>query len=310
MLVTDLEKDPFQGQLVIGIYGGPKVGKTTAILDLARNGQIVIVFSIDRGLKRVQMNRKDFQGKLFPVYIMPTDAEEEADKREGRAFSFTRYLYKSIYQVKEQFLPMLARKGVSLERIWMVIDTYTHLQAQLLHDGSEAQIEKAQVVRPLNVKKDGKQQESAENEEQQRVYSELTNQPEWGANLSVLTKVMEYLYDAGCNIVLLALEKEQKTEGRQSKMGPAVQGASYSRFVGDVDILLHLEAQSDGRRFLHAKPSPKREAGDRFSVLPPTIELERVEDGKTSTLLSIRQLVYKQPDKAEKPEEPKEKESK
>lgn len=287
MFVSDLNDDPFRNQFVVGIYGGAGVGKTELVLDLARGRQFVYLLSIDRGTARARRDPARFKGRLLTAYMLPMPEEVAEDAGLGRAPSFTRTVYRRIVSIVDERVPLLLAKGVPAASIWIVVDTISHLQTRLLHEGQEAQIAAAQVM-TFRANAKGKESKLPEH-----VQSELLMQPEWGANLAVMTGISDYLMRSPVNLVFIFMEKVDRTPNQTPKAMPAIQGASYQRYTGDVDVLLHMTAEVDGSRVLRTRPTPKWEAKDRFGTLPEKIECKRLEDGGVvPALCQIRSLAF------------------
>jgi hypothetical protein len=90
---------------------------------------------------------------------------------------------------------------------------------------------------------------------------DITTQADWGINLGLMSEVANMLNSYPCNIVNIALERENRTTHRPE---PAMSGQSRDRFMGDADLILRLTADNKGRKF---HTSVLDGAGDRSGVL-------------------------------------------
>lgn len=281
MFVKDFGEDPYVNQFVLGIFGVPGCGKTSAVADLAKVGQFVFLVSIDRGLARIRQRAAEYNvGKrLLPVYIMPTQEEAIEDHQKGLPPSFTRYLYRRLSQIRDKVYDLMG-KGVHPSKIWICIDTVTHMQKAMLSESQEGVIDQAHV--PVDHKA--------------RIVSELTTSPEWNANAAVMGRVGDYLMKIPVNIVYLYLQRQDKDHKDKVRYVPDVQGGSLTKYLGDMDVLLYNRIGSENRRTFYAQTCPTWEAKDRFGVLPPEIQFVRHEDGFEPTLLTVRNMIFKKPE--------------
>ncbi|MEK6684647.1 MAG: AAA family ATPase [Nitrospirota bacterium] len=291
MFITDLAADPFRQQFILGIYGRPGCGKTQAILDLAEARHFVYMVSTDRGLMKARLNTKKYQGRLLPIYIIPTPEEAIADVGKNIEAPYTRLLYRRLSTLCTEKIPALLMKGIPADRIWIVVDNATHLQQQLLREGQDEAIttgmEKA--VQRAGTPKDKDRGKGLSSHVQQQ----LLTTPEWGANQAIMAGISEFLMKVPVNLVWTFHEKNDKDFKDKYRASPAVQGASWSKYVGDLDVLLHLGVNGDGTRTFRTRPTPSWDAKDRSRRLPEEIEFKLLEDGeKIPTLLQIRNLIF------------------
>jgi hypothetical protein len=271
--ITDFSQDPFKDQFVVGIHGKPGSGKTTAILDLARCGQFVFLVSIDRGTSRVRLDPRPYKGRLAVAY--PQSNEEIKDVARITV---------------EEKVPGLIKKGVPGERIWICVDTATHLQQKLLHEVREFDIMHPEARTRL--RRDSK------NEFSRRIL-DFTTDLDWNVNAGMMNALSEILLRNPVNIVFTFLEKNGNDSKQRYRAIPALQGSSQVKFVGDLDVLLHLYVGPGGERVFHTRTSLAWDAKDRFGVLDENEPFVRVEDGaKVPALLAIRRKIFPAPNAA------------
>lgn len=283
-MFVNLANDPFHDRLIVGIYGTAGSGKSTLALDLAKAGECVYLFSFDYGYGRAAKDPSKYK-RLLPIVIEGTPEEVVRDAAEGCPPSFTRTLYRRMAEVVEVRIPALMAKGVPASSIWIVLDTVSHMQSRLLHEGQMEQIRQG----ANTTFRAGKGDDGRAGKLPEWVRSELLTTPEWGANLSIMGGIADFLMQSKANLLYLFLEKGDRNVKDQVRVVPAVQGASYQRYTGDVDVLLWLSAAADGRgRVLRSQSTSKWEAKDRYGRLPEKIEC----DGST-VLVGIRKTSLK-----------------
>lgn len=282
------DNDPFATRFLLGLYGAPGSGKTSSLLDLARCKNVVFLVSVDTRAASAARFEKDevYKGWLKIKYIRfdPGNQTDVAIKAKGLRFSFREKLGRVLSSIYDQEIPALLQKNPRLTpgRIWVAIDTMTHLQQNLLAEAQEVQVGQASPT-GKKVLDDG-----------YAVDRELTTQPEWGANAAVLSKIMNYLLEQPYNLVLTMFEKNDKDYKNVTRVQPALQGASLQRIMGDLDVILHLTATDAGEHTFHSRSSSSRECKDCFGVLPENIPLLRAKETGQSTLAQIRTLIFNQ----------------
>lgn len=80
-----------------------------------------------------------------------------------------------------------------------------------------------------------------------------------------MSEVANVLESVPCNVITIALEKEEREERRSTgRIISAISGQSYNRFVGDADVVLHLDMDDKDRRYLSVH-------GDRSGLLESKI---------------------------------------
>ena len=226
--ITDFGSPEFAvPKVYLHLYGSPKVGKTRTVLKLVEDHRdFMVMISTDNGLFWVRQEPHLFEKRL--AVASPTNLKElRADLESG------------VMRVKQ-----LLRKKVNPSRIWFVIDNLTHLQQRLL-------------VEARKVKLKGAGAEIAD-----EMIREVATEFDWNVNLGHMSEVASVLETVPCNVITIALEKEERDERRATgKIISAISGQSYNRFVGDADAVLHLDVDEKDNRFLSVH-------GDRSNKLP------------------------------------------
>ena len=220
-------------RLNVLIYGAPKVGKTRAILDLAKKdpGNFVVLMTTDHGTLEVYRNPTLYKGRLCVAEVFSlTDMRRALE--EGRVI-----------------VRKLIKAGVDPGNIWTVIDTTTHLMIQLLTE-----------ARQISLKE-------PESDAQREYIRDVTTQVDWGILLGLMSECANMLNSYPCNIVNVCLERESRTTKRPE---PALSGQISARITGDADLILRMTSEAKaGRKF---QTSVLDGAGDRSGVLNETEE--------------------------------------
>lgn len=223
--------NPSSARLLVLIFGRPKVGKTTTILKLAEQGQYIVLLSYDRGARQaVTRNFKKYEGRIAM-------AEIHGIKEIRKSFS------EAVAIVKK-----LMSSGVEAGKIWVVVDTLTHMQIQLLQE-----------ARKIN-QKDPTSKDLTDED----FIRDFTTQIDWGINLTLMGEQSDALMSLPCNVVYIALEKTEKPKGQPEKSVPAISGQSLQKFTGDADLILHMVSDDNTRYF---ETDYRGGGGDRFGVL-------------------------------------------
>ena len=243
-------------------------------------------------MSKVKLNPAPYQGHLGVSYIRfnpldPIDASMAAKKTR---FSFREKLGRELTLIYDERIPQLVSKGVDPSRIWVAIDTETHLQGKLLEEGQGVLIggPTGKKVVDGEIKSD----------------REFTAQIDWVVNAAIMSRIQDYLLDQPYNLILSMLEKADKTYENTYRAMPAIQGASLQRVMGDLDVILHLTSAEGGEHTLHGRCSSTREAKDCFDALPPTIPLLRAQDTGQATLAQIRNLIFSSAQPTQPPAQP------
>lgn len=235
-------------RLSIVLYGPPKIGKTRVLLDLVMGGDYVALMSTDHGTLEIYRNPTKYQGRLIAAEIYNLQDMRKA-LEEGKAT-----------------VRKLIQNGVPAHKIWVCIDTLTHLQIMLLTE-----------ARRMSLKNPDSK---ADHDEYVR---DITTQTDWGINLGLMSECANMLNSYPCNIINTALEHENHTTHRPE---PSLSGQSRDRFLGDADIILRIVCEQNNKRTFHT--SVLDGAGDRSGVLKEVEELD---------LMVIRDKIFKQPEK-------------
>lgn len=201
-------------QVYLMLFGAGKIGKTTCVLDLVeRERDYVVMLSMDGGWKlRVRHNPDAFQKHLVVA--------------EPRTLGAMRKDFKEARFVVEK----VAKAGVSRNRIWVCLDTITHAQTLLMAEARKISIK--------NPRADDARDEYVR---------DATTDVDWMVNLGHMSEVADALLAMGCNVVVIAHEKEQAVNRKKTGvMIPAIGGQSLSRFMGDADAVLYMT--NDGKQ--------------------------------------------------------------
>lgn len=209
--------DPLAERIYALIYGVEGIGKTRMVLDLVKkHGDFVVLFSIDRGDLAVKQEPDTYEGKMAIGY--PRSLRE----------------LRELMQEGESLIAQLAKKGVPRSRIWVVVDTATHLQSKLLAE-----------ARKINVR----------NPESRDVRNEYVRdavvEVDYGINLAHMSELADFLVDVKANVVVTALEKSERVKRDETgRVIPAISGQSATRLQGDADVILRLTKDKKGKRYL------------------------------------------------------------
>jgi hypothetical protein len=251
---------PLSARLVFMVFGRPKIGKTRLALDLAKKGQYVMMISCDRGARfELHRNSKDYQG-----HVALAEVSGLAEFR------------KALGELKVN-IGRLVKAGIPAGKIWVVVDTLTHMQAQLLQE-----------ARRIDQKNPGAVEKSRED-----FLRDFTTQVDWGINLTLMGEQSDAMLALPCNVVYIALEKTEKPKGQSEKPAPAMSGQSKERFLGDSDVILHMTRGND--KELQLETSYAGGAGDRTGLLDPI---------EPPDLLAIYNKVYGSADQPSEPGNP------
>lgn len=230
-------------RLSVLLFGTPKVGKTRCILDLVKRGNYVCLMSTDFGTLEVFRNPSLYKGRLVVAGIHTLNEMRQA-LIEGK-----------------DIVRKLIKSNINPKDIWVCIDTLTHLQVMLLMEARRISL---------------KNPNSSEDDRDEYI-RDMTTQADWGINLSLMSEVANMINSYPCNIVNIALEREDRTTHKAS---PAMSGQSKDRFAGDADLILRMICDNKGRRF---QTSVLDGAGDRSGVL---------NESEEPDLIAIRDKIF------------------
>lgn len=233
MFQTDLSADPFVRRLVWLIYGVPKVGKTSLILDMIeKTKDIAYVISADKGTKRAGMDPQKYKGRLAIAY--PGSLREYRD---------------SINEMESRIKAVTQK--VSPERVWAVIDTINAMQIQLLAEGRKLSVTSAKSGR-------GRIEDADE------YVRDAVTQVDYNVNLGLMAELTNAVMRLPCNVVFIALEKQEDRDGSKTAI-PALSGQSKEKVTGDADVIARMTIV-DGKRKLCIQPGAGWYAGDRTGI--------------------------------------------
>lgn len=244
-------------RLSILLFGTPKVGKTRCILELVKRGNYVCLLSTDHGTLEVYRNPSLYQKRLVVSEIYTLND-----------------LRNALVEGKE-IVKKLIKANVNPRDVWVCLDTVTHLQIMLLTE-----------ARRINLKHPEANEDGRDEYER-----DMTTQADWGINLGLMSEVANMLNSYPCNILSIALEKEDRISHKPS---PAISGQSKDRICGDADLILRMSVDNAKKRKFQT--SVVDGAGDRSGVLNDTEEPD---------LIAIRNKIFGEQKMTEKTEEQK-----
>jgi hypothetical protein len=217
------------------MFGQPKIGKTHAALDIVRKDpeSFIMLLSFDKGSRPLLHREPEvFSGKVAL-------AEPKGLKEIRRA------IYETGMKVRK-----LIKAGVQPSKIWIVVDTITHLQYQFMQE-----------ARRINQSDPTSQDRKTED-----FARDFTTQIDWGINLTLMGEQADDINMLPANKLYIALEKTIQPKNQPERCVPAVSGQSKERFTGDADAIIHLVMEKGERMFVTGFEDG---GGDRFSRLDP-----------------------------------------
>lgn len=263
--ITDLSQDPYNNRFVLGICGRVGGGKTSVVLDLAKANNLVYLISTDQGTAKARQeyaaNPTVYGGRLGIKY-----AENLATAKAAMRL------------VKEEVDDKL-KKGIPPDKIWVVLDTVNSLQGNLLFEATEYEVINADLDKnkPKPKKED----------------REFLCEIDWGVNFRLMTGLFKVLLSCPVNIVMTVLHTDKQYKGRALHV-PAIQGSYYSKWMGDVEVLLYLYVDPNGDRVFKTRPTMAWEAKDRFGKLDEDEPCYLTdESNKVPALVRIRNKIFK-----------------
>jgi hypothetical protein len=224
-------------RLYLLIYGQGKIGKTRAVLDAVEtHGHYMVMLSTDKGLIYVSQNPEPFNKKL--AVAEPRTLEQ----------------MRKALKLGEKKVSNLIKQGVPEHKIWFVIDNATHLQQRLMNEARKVFIGSGR----------GNVQKSNEYER------EMTTDMDYQVNLGHMTEIADVLDSIPCNVVVIALEKDEYDKKRETtgRKLPQIGGQPAVRFIGDADAVLHLRRDKKGVAYFQIHDSGA--GGDRSGKLDKT----------------------------------------
>lgn len=237
MIVSDLAKDPYGGRVVLLLYGEEKIGKTTTILNMVPKGNLLYLMSFDRGTMKIRLDPKLYQNRTLLAY--PDGLKDIRDELEV---------------FRERVKKAVANVGA--DKVWVVLDTVTDMQDQLLSEARKMDVK--QVSLKAAQKKDAGDDE---------FMRDMTTQLDYGINLAHMAETVNRVLGMPCNVIFVALERTDKENKNRPRIGPRLSGQSYGLVVGKADAILRMTIGEGGARFFQCSPSSEFKAGDRSGNL-------------------------------------------
>lgn len=147
----------------------------------------------------------------------------------------------------------LVKKGIPRWRIWVVVDTVTHLQNRLMTE-----------ARQINVK-------NPDARDVRRDYvRDATTEVDFNINLTHMSEVANFLSPLPCNVIVNALSREEFVERKKTgRVLPAITGQSATRFNGDADAILYLNRNEKGERWIECNEETGGDRSGRLSAREP-----------------------------------------
>jgi hypothetical protein len=155
----------------------------------------------------------------------------------------------------------LIKAGIEPSKIWVVVDTLTHLQYQFLQE-----------ARKIDQKDPSHSDRSKED-----FVRDFTQQIDWGINLTLMGELADDLNMLPANKLYIALEKSITPKNQPERCVPAISGQSKERFTGDADAILHLVMDGNERSLQTGFADG---GGDRYSRLAAQepVDLTHIHD--------------------------------
>jgi hypothetical protein len=222
---------PLRNRVYLLVHSEPKIGKTHMVLDLVRkHGDYVILFSFDDGTFEVRRDPETYEGKL--AIAKPTSLRAVRDDMNEASV----------------FIERLVKQGVPRWRIWVVMDTLTHLQNRLMTEARQITVKNPDA---RDVRRD--------------FVRDATTEVDFNINLTHMSEIANYLLALPCNVIVNALSREEYVERKKTgRVLPAITGQSALRFAGDADAILYLNRDSEGKRWVECDTET---GGDRSGML-------------------------------------------
>jgi hypothetical protein len=238
-MFQDISLDPYGGRLVWYIYGKPKVGKTSLVLKMLREhkDQYAFFLSADRGTLQVRSDPEPYKGRLAIAY--PNTLKEWR---------------MTVRQLKDKVGKVAGK--VSPRDLWVVIDTVSAMQIQLLMEG-----------RKIAASKGGKDEKRDKVVEDAEYARDMMVQVDWGINLGLMTEIVNEVMTCPANIMFIALEKNEKDQYDRTSIIPAISGQSGTMLTGIADIICRMVIEGGERKLLCKVKDGSCFAGDRTDKL-------------------------------------------
>jgi len=229
------------------VYGQSKIGKTTLLLDLVdpfigkpvKEGPICYLVSADRGTKRIHLEGTKYE------------------KRIAIAYPLTLHEYRTVVAELEVRIKKVAKVKSSRD-IWVILDTVTHMQDQLLTE-----------CRMVDVKNYAPKRAKQKKPEDDVYARDATTQVDWNINLTLMCELTNSLLKLPANVLMIALEKEGRDSAGRTTYSPALSGQSREKIIGDADVCARMvpHPKDPEKRVFMLRPGKGWVAGDRTNRL-------------------------------------------
>jgi len=197
-------------RLTMLVYGRSRVGKTTRILEVAEK-DLVWVLSTDNGLSAALRQPGKYTGRLF------VSTDKKLSDVRATLIGFRRDI-----EARKETIP--------LQRMWVVIDTLTHLQTHFLNESRKVAVATKGVANP---------------KVSDLYIRDATTQVDYGIVGSWITEVCEMVLAIPCNIVFICMEKYEDKIAT-----PQLVGSSVEYVKGLCDVISRLVVSEDDSRVL------------------------------------------------------------
>ena len=219
-------------RLTMLLYSAPRLGKTTALLQIPATGEILYVLSTDAGL-RAALSGTAEEVTRINKNMRVTYATGLLDIRRDLSYL-------------SQQIPVLISKGVKPWKIWVALDTVTHLQQHFLSETRTIQV--------------GTKGATGNPQVGETYVRDATVQVDYGILNAWMNEIVNGIMRLPCNVVFIALEK---SDDKKKTMYPALVGQSADKVAGDVDVIAYLIDNGKGGRELKLKTDPRWLCGFR-----------------------------------------------
>jgi hypothetical protein len=184
----------------------------------------------------------------------------EGDKYKGRisiVYLDSLALWRiAIAELQGKMAGLMKRK--SMRDIWIMVDTVTNMQTQLLTE-----------ARSIEINRQGTSRKQSRKPEDQ-YYRDATCQVDYNINLTQMAELTNSLLKLPANILMIAHEKETQDNNQRKLYIPAMSGQSREKVIGDADIVARMVVESDDSRVFLLRPGKGFDAGDRTGRLDPS----------------------------------------
>lgn len=214
------------------VYSRPRLGKTTMLKEILKEGDLLFVMFYDRGLPDL-LTWEEIKEWDVDTLLRATSDKSILDVRKNLT-----WFDKKIKECIE--------KGVEPWRIWFAIDTVTHLEKEFLTE-----------CRTIQLK--GAGTDLVVSEDLQR---DANVQFDYNVVQSWMQEVVSRSMALPCNVIFFALEKYDKEEKLYM---PQLTGQNVSKVSGDVQLVARMihHGKTGSKRVLICRSQPNCIAGAR-----------------------------------------------